>query len=390
MALNPLLDILLGQQQGGMPGMPGMPADPMQGRMGGMTSLPPGFGGPVTDVTQPDPGVTPDQTSAEDQIMALLNPVQAAQLTKGQRAGGAIADAINSYFSIKYGRPNQPSVTEAARQRNIQDAYRQQQANQSKAEILSRRQESGERRTEREEERTFRREEIGREREIEGQRQAKMDKDKADALARGEAAQAEDILSGLSGYGLSGEYDLSTTEGRAGARGKIIRAQMEREQEDKLELKEAGKRERSAADERATREAESALFDEIEGFEENMAAGNPIVAPDPSAIRKNFYAKARRRLSPEQAERVISEFEKSAGPAIDAELKRRQAIPGQQKPIPGMRMNLPGQPAAIFPGFQQGLIDLLSGGGGAQAPMTPSAPTSPSREDLLQRILSGQ
>ena len=317
MALDPnLLMTILGQSQ------------PTAAIPGATPPFTPTLPAPMTPAGAiPTPGPR-DEDILQDIISGRYNPVEEPEApSKGQRIGLAIADALRAYASIRSGQ-GLPSETLSgqAQSRREQAANRKTQGNVARvrAQIEERERKAKEAQEAGETARAERRLEID---EAENKRKARE-------IADGKIADQVELAAALKAYDIDTDtLDLTQVPDQAWAKGRIMRAKMDEEQANKLALTRAAHEgdDETATDRKASRALKEEFTSDIEEIEDDL--GSLPSFPDPEAIRKKFYRRVKRRFKGADAADLIEQFEMVNGPAIDAEMKKRQAqrTAGQQQ-----------------------------------------------------------
>ena len=311
------------------------------------------------------PAPEPAVPTFED-IRAMLTDQKAAPLTKKQRIGGSIADAIDAFVSIKERRPRAPSVVNRAAAANQAEADRINARNLRKARVALGQRESEDRRQDK--------------LDAEAREVARQQAEIARKVAEGESATFEEMAQLQAAFPeIEGEFD-PTVPGSAGRlRGLALRRQMDMEREDKF----ATTRNRTAEEEaKEDAKLEAAFLDEIDQMEFNADTEQLFDGvEDPSLIRKSFVRRIRRRVSGETAQRLVAEFERVVGPAVNEAIKeaRKKAREAQAPPPSGLDAlrggvgsgATPGLPAIPFQGVGGTVLDLLKALGGGDVAQPP-------------------
>ena len=324
-------------------------------------ATPPFAGATASPTPMPQPSAQPPDI-LQDILSGRYNPVaEPEKLTTGQKVAGGLADFVNNYLALKYGRPAPQSSLEQMRGRQEDVASRKTQGNLARvqAQIQERQRKATEAKEAGETARAERRLQID-------EQEAKA---RAKEIADGKVATQEELAAALLAYDVETDtLDLSNVADRARARGLIMRAKMDQERADRLELKNAGKAEETASDRMADRKMKAEFLAQIEDLEADLAALPQI--PDPEEARKSFIRKVRRRFSPADAGELIQQFEQVVGPAIDAEMEKRKAKPqaaAAANPLAGAALPVRLGGAALQD-IQTGIPDLLQLLGSARTP----------------------
>ena len=107
-----------------------------------------------------------------------------------------------------------------------------------------------------------------------------------------------------------------------------MKKQMEQERADSLTT-----RRNRTAEEEAKEDAkmETSFLDEVDQMEFSLVDGTLLEGvANPESVRESFYDRVRRRMGPDSADRMIREFERKVGPAINkAIMEQRKKQQGQ-------------------------------------------------------------